>query len=141
MQLRAHAAELVALRPEVILAGSTPVVTALRSETTSIPIVFVQVVDPVASGFVSSLARPGGNITGITNFETQVGSKWLQTLKELAPKTTRVAVLYNPKTAPYADLLSRSVSAAGPSFGIELTDSPFQDAWFFLTRARCCIET
>jgi ABC-type uncharacterized transport system substrate-binding protein len=80
-RIRALAAELVSLKPDAILGASTPVVTALRAETSAIPIVFVQVIDPVAAGFVTSLARPGGNLTGITNFEFTVGGKWLETLK------------------------------------------------------------
>jgi putative ABC transport system substrate-binding protein len=127
-RMRAQAAELVSLKPEVILGGSTPVKAALRAETLTIPIVFVQVVDPVTAGFVASLGRPGGNITGITNFEFLVGGKWLEILKELSPQLVRVAVLYSPKTAPYAGLLLRSISLAAPSFAIEMIDTPIQDA-------------
>jgi putative ABC transport system substrate-binding protein len=127
-RLRAQAAELVSLKPDVILAASTPVVAALRTETSTIPIVFVQVVDPVAAGFVVSLARPGGNVTGITNFEFMVGSKWLEILKEISPPLVRVAVLYSPKTAPYAGSLLRSISLAAPSFAMEPIDTPVQDA-------------
>jgi putative tryptophan/tyrosine transport system substrate-binding protein len=100
------------------------VVAALRAETTTIPIVFVQVIDPVAAGFVTSLARPGGNLTGITNFEFTVGGKWLETLKEILPQLARVAVLYNPKTAPYAP----SFEAAAPSFAMEAINTPTQDS-------------
>ncbi len=125
--MRAQAKELVSLKPDVIVGTSTPVVGALRAETRTIPILFVQVVDPVAAGFVTSLARPGGNLTGITNFEFSMGGKWLETLKEISPQLARVAVLYNPKTAPYAGVLLRSVAAAAPSFAIELTDTPLQD--------------
>ena len=127
-RMRAQAAELVSLKPDVILGVSTPVVAALKTETPSIPIVFVQVIDPVASGFVTSLARPGGNITGITNFEFTVGGKWLETLKEIFPQLVRVAVLYNPQTAPYAGPLLRSIASAAPSFEIEASDTPIQDA-------------
>jgi ABC-type uncharacterized transport system substrate-binding protein len=126
--MRAQAAELVGLKPDVILGASTPVVQTLRSETSTIPIVFVQVIDPVAARFVTSLARPGGNVTGITNFEFTVGGKWLETLKEISPQLVRVAVLYNPKTAPYAGSLLRSIASAAPSFAMELTDTPVQDA-------------
>jgi putative ABC transport system substrate-binding protein len=127
-RMRAEAAELVSLKPDVIVGGSTPVVLALRAETRTIPILFVQVIDPVAAGFVTSLARPGGNLTGITNFEFTMGGKWLETLKEISPQLARVAVLYNPKTAPYAGVLLRSIAAAAPSFAMEPTDTPFQDA-------------
>ena len=127
-RMRAQAAELASLKPDVILGVSTPVVTALRAETRTIPILFVQVIDPVTAGFVASLARPGGNVTGITNFEFTMGGKWLETLKEISPQLARVAVLYNPKTAPYAGSLLRSVAVAAPSFAMEATDTPVQDA-------------
>jgi putative ABC transport system substrate-binding protein len=128
VRMRAQAAELVSVKPDVILGVSTPVVAALRQETLTIPIVFVQVIDPVAAGFVISLARPGGNVTGITNFEFTIGGKWLETLKEISPQLVRVAVLYNPKTAPYAGSLLGSIASAAPSFAIEPTDTPIQDA-------------
>jgi len=126
-RMRAQAAELVSLKPDAIVASGSPAVDALRAETRTIPILFMQVVDPVAAGFVTSLSRPGGNLTGITNFEFTMGSKWLETLKEILPQLVHVAVLYNPKTAPFAGMLA-SVTAAAPSFAIELTDVPFQDA-------------
>jgi len=126
--MRTQAADLVSLTPDVILGASTPVVAALRAETSTIPIVFVQVIDPVAAGFVTSLARPGGNVTGITNFEFTVGGKWLETLKEISPRLVRVAVLYNPKTAPYAGSLLRSIGSAAPSFAVEPTDTPVANA-------------
>ncbi len=98
-QLRTLAKELVTLRPDVILARSTPVTTALLQETRTIPIVFVVVSDPVGDGLVASLARPGGNVTGFTNVGASFGSKWLQLLKEIYPPVAQVAVMYNPKTA------------------------------------------
>jgi putative tryptophan/tyrosine transport system substrate-binding protein len=82
----------------------------------------------IGVGFVNSFARPGGNVTGITNFEFTMGGKWLGTLKEISPQLTRAAVLYNPKTAPYAGLLLRSIAAAAPSFAMEPIDTPVQDA-------------
>jgi putative tryptophan/tyrosine transport system substrate-binding protein len=93
-RVRAFAAELVRLTPDVILAYGSPILTALRRETRSIPIVFVQVTNPVGGGFVASLAHPGGNITGFTNFEFAIGGKWLEALKEVAPDTRRVAVMF-----------------------------------------------
>jgi putative ABC transport system substrate-binding protein len=96
------AKELVALQPDVILSVTTPVTTALQRETRSIPIVFAAASDPVGSGFVKSLAHPGGNITGFINLESSLVEKWLQLLKEIAPRVTRVAVMFNPRTAPYA---------------------------------------
>jgi ABC-type uncharacterized transport system substrate-binding protein len=127
-RMRAEAAEMVSTKPDAIVGVSTPVVAALQAETRAIPILFVLVIDPVAAGFVNSLARPGGNMTGVTNFEFTMGSKWLETVKEISPQLARVAVLYNPKTAPYARSLLRSVAAAVPSFAIEPTDTPVQDA-------------
>jgi putative ABC transport system substrate-binding protein len=93
------ARELVATNPEVVLANSGPVVEALRRESSRVPIVFVQLVDPVGRGLVDSLARPGRNLTGLTHFEPAMGGKWLALLKEMAPRTARVAFLYNPETA------------------------------------------
>jgi putative ABC transport system substrate-binding protein len=127
-RMRAEAAELVSLNPDVIVDASTPPVVALRAETRTIPILFVQVIDPVAAGFVTSLARPGGNVTGVTTFEFSMGGKWLETLKDVSPQIARVAVLYNPKTAPFAGLLLRSIAAAAPSFALEPIDTPVQDA-------------
>jgi putative tryptophan/tyrosine transport system substrate-binding protein len=94
------AKELVALQPDVILAGTTPVTAALQRETRTIPIVFAPVSDPVGSGFVASLPRPGGNITGFINIEAAMGGKWLELLKEVAPRLRRVAIMFNPDTAP-----------------------------------------
>jgi putative ABC transport system substrate-binding protein len=126
--MRSQAAELVALKPDVVVGVSTPVVTALRDETRTIPILFLQVIDPVAAGFVTSLARPGGNLTGITNFEFSMGGKWLEILKEISPQIAHVAVLYFPEMAPYAGSLLRSITASAPSFSIDPTDMPVRDA-------------
>ena len=116
--LRSHAAELVRMAPDLILANSTPVMAALQEQTRTLPIVFVQVTDPIGQGFVSNLARPGGNLTGFTSFEFSIGSKWLETLKGVAPGVTRVALLFNPDTAPFIDLFRRPVEAAAPSFAV-----------------------
>ena len=91
--MRKQAAEFVALAPEVILAHSSAAVAPLLKESRTIPIVFTLVADPVGAGYVNSLARPGGNVTGFTNFEYSIGGKWLELLKEIAPDVTRVAVL------------------------------------------------
>jgi putative tryptophan/tyrosine transport system substrate-binding protein len=99
-QAQSLAKELVGLRPDVLVGNSTPATAALLRETLTIPIVFVGVSDPVGSGFVASIARPDGNSTGFTNFEPSMIGKWLQMLKEIAPGMVRVAVLFNPKTAP-----------------------------------------
>jgi len=127
-RMRAHAAELVRLPSEVILAVSSAVVAALRQETSSIPIVFVQVAEPVAQGFVASMARPGGNVTGFTNIEPSLGGKWLEVLKEIAPQVAQVALLLNLETAPYTPLFLRSIEAAAPSFAIKPIASPAQNA-------------
>jgi putative tryptophan/tyrosine transport system substrate-binding protein len=116
--LRRNAAELARTPPDLILATSTPVMAALREQGLSVPIMFVQVTDPVGQGLVPNLARPGGHITGFTNFEFSIGTKWLETLKQIAPHVTRVALIYNPETAPYADLFQRPVEAAAPAFAV-----------------------
>jgi len=119
--LMARAAnELIELRPDVLLASGMPAAAALRQWTLSIPIVFVQVVDPVAGGFVTNLARPEGNITGFTNFEFSIGGKWLSLLKECAPSVVRIAVVFDPATPSWAAFL-RTIEAAAPSFGVQLT--------------------
>lgn len=125
--LRTFAKELVEPKPDVILAVSSPATRALLSETQTIPIVFVHVADPVGQGFVKSLARPGGNVTGFSNYDASLSSKWLGLLKEIAPGVTRVALLYNPDTAPFADLFLRSLEAAAPSFGIEPIPAPVRN--------------
>lgn len=99
-QARAFAKELIGLRPDALVGNSTPATAALLRETRTIPIVFVGVSDPLGSGFAASIARPGGNCTGFTNFEPSLMGKWLEMLKEIAPGVVRAAVLFNPKTAP-----------------------------------------
>jgi putative ABC transport system substrate-binding protein len=100
-RIHAFAKELVGLQPDLILGQTTPVVAALRRETTTIPIVFVVVSDPVGSGFVASLPRPGGNITGFINIESSLSGKWIEMLKDIVPRVTRAALMFNPETAPY----------------------------------------
>jgi putative tryptophan/tyrosine transport system substrate-binding protein len=99
-QAQVLAKELIALQPDVLVGNSTPATFALLRETRNIPIVFVGVSDPLGSGFVASIARPGGNATGFTNFEPSLTGKWLELLKEIAPSIVRAAVIFNPKTAP-----------------------------------------
>jgi putative tryptophan/tyrosine transport system substrate-binding protein len=113
------AKELVALQPEVILSNTTPVTTALLRETHIIPIVFLVVSDPIGSGFVESLAQPGGNVTGFINLEASLVEKWLQLLKEIAPSVTRVAVMFNPDTAPYADYYLQPLHTVAPVLGVK----------------------
>jgi putative ABC transport system substrate-binding protein len=118
--LRSHAAELVAMAPDVLFASSTPMTVALRDQHANLPIVFVQVTDPVGEGLVANLAHPGGHLTGFTSFEFSVGTKWLETLKQVAPRVRRVGLLFNPQTAPFADLFVRPMQAASSSFDITL---------------------
>src|SRR5262249_22781356 len=116
--LRDHAAELLAMAPDLILANSTPVTVVLREHSRAAPILFTQVTDPVGSGLVATLAHPGGNLTGFTSFEFSIGTKWLEALKQTVPRVTRVALVFNPQSAPYADLFLRPVEAAAPSFSV-----------------------
>lgn len=118
-RFRAYATELVGSAPDVILVQSNPGLAALQQVTRTIPIVFVQVADPVGSGFVESLAKPGGNTTGFTNFESSMGSKWLQLLKEVRPQITRVLILLHPETAANMTLW-RAAEAAAPSLGVNV---------------------
>ena len=113
------AKELVALKPDVILAHTTPSTAALQRETRTIPIVFTAVSDPVGSGFVKTLARPDSNITGFANFEWSVVEKWLQLLKEIAPRLTRVGVMFNPKTAPHVEYYLQPLNAVAPRFAVK----------------------
>ena len=122
-QFSVLAKELIALHPEVIFAQSTPVTAALQRETRTIAIVFVEVSDPIGSGFIANLARPGGNLTGIIQYEPGIAGKWLAMLKEVAPNLARVALLANPKGTAYEYLL-RNATAAASSLGIEIISSP-----------------
>jgi putative tryptophan/tyrosine transport system substrate-binding protein len=116
-----YAAELIGLTPDAILASTTPAVVALRQQTRTIPIVFVLGVDPVRRGWVQSLARPGGTLTGFISWDAPLMGKWLQLLKEAAPGAMRVAVIFNPDTAPFAPFLSHAIETAAPSFGVTMT--------------------
>jgi putative tryptophan/tyrosine transport system substrate-binding protein len=122
-----HAAELVALAPDVILATTSGSVAALQQITRTIPIVFVQVIDPVSGGFVESLARPGSNATGFTVFEYGISGKWLELLKEIAPRVTRAAVIRDPATAAQIGQLG-AIQSVAPSLGIELRPIDARDA-------------
>jgi putative tryptophan/tyrosine transport system substrate-binding protein len=122
-KIRALAHELVGLQPYVILAGGTPSSVALQRETSTIPIVFTGVVDPVASGLVARLDRPTGNITGFANFEATLGGKWLELLSEIAPGLKRAAIMFNPDIAPGSPLIP-SFEAAARSLKVELIIAP-----------------
>jgi putative ABC transport system substrate-binding protein len=124
---RKHASELVALAPDVILASAGSVVPSLLQATRTVPIVFTGTPDPVGAGFVESLARPGGNITGFTNYEYGISGKWLELLKEIAPGTTRAGVIRDPAIAAGLGLWG-AVQTAAPSFGIEVSPVNVRDA-------------
>jgi len=124
-QFQVLAKELIALQPDVIFAHSTPVVAALQRESRMIPIVFVSVSDPIGSGFVASLARPGGNLTGLLQYEEGIAGKWLAMLKEIAPRLARAALVANPKTTAY-DYFLRAAQAAAPSLTIEVVSTPVE---------------
>jgi putative ABC transport system substrate-binding protein len=123
---RRNAAELVALAPDVIVTSATAVTAALLQTTHTIPIVFVNVVDPVGAGFVQSMARPGGNATGFIPFEYGIGGKWLERLKQIAPGVKRVAVLQNPLAASRSGQLG-AIEVLAPSFGVELSAFTVRD--------------
>ena len=126
-RIRAHAAELVALAPDVIVANTTPVTRAVRQATSSIPIVMAAVNDPVDQGFVSSLAHPGGNITGFSFIDFQMVGKWLEMLKEAAPGVTRAILMFNPNTAPHYYVYLRSFEAMPRSIAVDVTAAPVHD--------------
>ena len=119
-RIRKLAAEIVALEPDVILTSGSIVVAPMMQATRTIPIVFVQVIDPVGSGFVKSLARPGGNITGFTQFEYSLAAKWVELLKQIAPHVTRAAVIRDPTRGPGIGQFA-VVQAIAPSLGMELS--------------------
>ena len=121
------AKDLVALAPDLILSSSSPTTAALQQQTRTIPIIFAIVTDPVGQGFVASLAKPGGNITGFINLEASITGKYLELLKEIAPRVARVAIYFNPITAPYSDTYLQPFKAAAASFGVEPIVAPVRD--------------
>ena len=121
------AKELVALQPDLLLSQSTPATTALLQETRTIPVIFGIVADPIGSGFVASFNRPGGNATGFAVAESTQAGKWVGLLKEIAPLVTRVAVLFNPAMATFAEFWLQPFRAAAPSFAIEVILAPVHD--------------
>jgi putative ABC transport system substrate-binding protein len=128
--MRSRALELISLGPELIVTYTTPATNAVRQVTRSVPILFVAVSDPIGTGFVESFSRPGGNITGFTNFEATMGSKWLELLHDIAPSVKRVAMLFNPATAnagASGGVYLQSMKAAAGVLGIDLTVSPIND--------------
>ena len=130
------AKELVALQPDLILSHSTPNTATLLQQTRTIPIIFAAVSDPVGSGFVASFPRPGGNITGFINMEPTMAGKWMELLKEIAPRVARVAFLFNPATAPYAEYWLNPFKTAAASFAVQAIGAPVRDT--VRTRTRHC---
>ena len=125
--MQRFAKELVALQPDLLISPFTLTTAALLQQTRTIPIVFVVVADPVGSGFVASFPRPGGNVTGFVSTDGLLGGKWLELLKEIAPRVARVAVLFNPATAPYAEYYLNPLRAAATHFAVEAIILPVRD--------------
>jgi putative tryptophan/tyrosine transport system substrate-binding protein len=125
---RSYAKDLLGLRPDVLVASSTTNLVAVRELTRTTPIVFVEVADPVAQGFVDSMEHPGANITGFTAFRVSMAGQWLDLLKQIAPNVVRVLVIFNPETSPQSKLFLNAVAAAAPSLGIEIVPAPVMDA-------------
>jgi putative tryptophan/tyrosine transport system substrate-binding protein len=125
--IQRFAKELVALQPELVVSTSTPSTASLLQQTHTIPIIFTNVSDPVGSGFVASLPRPGGNATGFSTIEGSLGGKWLELLMEIVPRVARVALLFNPATATYAEYYLNPFKAAAASFGVEAIAAPVHD--------------
>ena len=120
------AQELVALKPNVVVASTTPSLQAFRRQTQTIPIVFTAVTDPLGQGFLQNLARPAGNITGFMTYEASLGGKWLALLKEIAPAVKRVAILFNPTTAPYFNFFLPDMESAAAALGMATIRMPVQ---------------
>ncbi len=125
---RLYAAQLMGFQPDVILVASTANLIAMRQATTTVPIVFVQVSDPVAQGFIASVTKPGGNLTGFSAYEFSIGGKWLDLLKEVAPGLARVGVMFNPDTSPQSKFFMRSIEAAASSLGVQAIAAPVHAA-------------
>jgi putative ABC transport system substrate-binding protein len=123
---RIYAAQLIGLMPEVILAVSTTNLMAIRQATNSVPVVFLQISDPVAQGFVANMSKPGGNLTGFSAYEFSIGGKWLALLKEVAPRVDRVAVLINPDTSPQFKFFTRVIEEAAPTLGMQTAAMPIR---------------
>jgi putative ABC transport system substrate-binding protein len=131
--MQPFASELVALQPDVILASTTPTTTAVLKQTRTIPVIFATVGDPIGSGFVASFPRPGGNVTGFATVEGSLGGKWLELLKEIAPRINQVAFLFNPATATYAEFYLKTFKAAAASLAVEAVEAPVHDRSEFET--------
>ncbi len=125
--LEQAAKELVTLQPDLILSPSSPATGFLLKKTRTIPVVFVNIVDPVGQGFIASMSHPGGNATGLVNLEPSMGGKWIELLKQIKPQMTRVAVPFNPVSAPYADFYLKFFRSTAPNFGVEVISEAVGD--------------
>jgi putative tryptophan/tyrosine transport system substrate-binding protein len=125
--IQQFAKELVALQPDLIISSTTPITAALLQQTRTIPIIFPALSDPVGSGFVASFSRPGGNVTGFNVSEPTQTGKWVELLKEIAPRVARVAMLFNPASAPYAEYWLDPFKSAATSFAVEAISAPVRD--------------
>ena len=125
--MKQAAKELIALKPNLILATGSPTTAVLLQRTHAIPVLFVNIVDPVGQGFVASLSRPGGNATGLVNLEPSMASKWIELLKQLVPQLTRIAVPFNPVSAPYAELYLKFFRQAALALGVDVIDGAVVD--------------
>ena len=124
--LSRYAEELVRAAPDILLAFGTPTLIPLHKTTTTIPIVFAGVSDPVGQGFVANVSHPGGNLTGFSNFDPDIGGKWLQVLKDVAPPVTHVTVMFNPRTSPYNALWMQAIERAAPGFQVSVSQASVQ---------------
>jgi putative tryptophan/tyrosine transport system substrate-binding protein len=127
-RVQMFAKELVQLNPDVLVANTTPATAALQAETKTVPIVFAMVSDPLGSGFVASFARPGGNITGFINIEASLSGKWLELMHRIAPSVSRVALLFNPQTEPYAQYYLDTFHAGAAALSVMAIEAPFHNA-------------
>ena len=121
---RTYAAQLIGLMPDVIVTSSTTNLTVVQQATNTIPVVFIAVSDPVAQGFIATMAKPGGNLTGFSAYEFSIGGKWLDLLREVAPGLAHVAVMFNPDTSPQSKFFMRSVEAAASALGVQTMAAP-----------------
>jgi putative tryptophan/tyrosine transport system substrate-binding protein len=125
---RTYATQLIGLMPDVILASGAINLTVIRQASNTVPVVFVAVSDPVAQGFVASMSRPGGNLTGFSIYEFSIGGKWLYLLKEVAPSLARVAVMFNPDASPQSKFYMAAIEAAATSLGVQVVTEPVRTA-------------
>jgi ABC-type uncharacterized transport system substrate-binding protein len=125
--LEQAAKELVTRQPNLILSPSSPATAFLLKQTRTIPVVFVNIVDPVGQGFIASMSHPAGNATGLVNLEPSMGGKWIELLKQIKPQMTRVAVPFNPVSAPYADFYLKFFRSTAPNFGVEVISEAVGD--------------